>query len=280
MSYLKIYDVNISEYENDGYFDINNTIVMIDETAMFAIRDIPTAITVPYGAYLYRVNYEKYKQKTIEETLTATFACSSSGQTVYLDSQSFADNPGYYRFLIKDKVSTVDPAGYYSEVFCINETKTADFTYKLMNSGFIKIYEGDYFEFSQPGYFDNNSILSYRNLLPGFYFDSTLDVDAVLAQINMIKEDSLKFKNLQEYKYQNITPTYSGSDIYFANDYFDKQGIFRYKMTVRPVVGANVVFYSSIFCVEIPPSIEGLTAQFNDASYIQFNDGTFMDFND
>ena len=280
MSYLKIYDINFSEFENDCYFDINNTITMYDETAMFSIPDIPTTITVPYGAYLYKLDSKQYRQKTISESLIAAYACSSSGQTVYLDSQALADNPGYYRFLIKDKVSAVDPVGYYSEVFCIKATPTAQHTYNLMKSGILKIYEGDYFEFAKDLYFNNNSILEYRNLLPSFYFDSELNVDAVLAQINRIDEYSLNQKYISEAKNEDITPTYSGSNIYFPLDYFESQGYFRYQITVRPVVGANVVFYSDIFYVAIPPSVAGLTAQFNDASYIQFNDGSFMDFND
>ena len=262
MSVLKLYnDRDLYEWLKDGYFDNNSLISNEEVTPSVYFETTSASVTFK----LLRVDKDKLKAKVFEEDYIKSWAGSVSNGVAYLAPQAY-DVPGIYTF----HISVVDGPGY-SELFCINAATAAGADIKTMEGGVLKFYDKDYFEFSKDGYFDNNTLLLFKTVLPSFWFDVEASFTGSTSRLYKIDKDKLKVKELSETRVQSISVFKSGTKAYFERDYFDTKGIYRYKTTINAVD-----YYSDLFCVHVPPKLG--TVQFADGTYIQFADGTFMDF--
>lgn len=271
MSLLKFYTTNKIEFEKDGYFDNNTAIIENDQTPYIYYNIGSSRVIASITAYLYVLDKEKLKNGVISEYLIDSFSGTQSEETIYLDSQAFASE-GIYRFYL-----TYDGVTVYSDIFCINSI-TFD-TIEKMKSGVLRIYKGDYFEFQKDGYFENNTLLNYEYQIAGFKFDTELDISAVTVWLYGINKTDLNIKYINEYLIKSVSASNDGETVYLNNDYFASTGIYRYKITVRPVIGADVDFYSDCFCVKELADM-GDVRQFVDDTYRQFAGGTFRIFAD
>jgi len=274
MSVLKTYTTNKLEIEKDGYFDNNTAIIENDKTPYHFYDTQTTGFgTVTY--YLYQLDESKLKRGTISENLIDEFSGSITGTTVYLSSQAFASEC-VYRYIIYAQAPFGESVYYYTDIFYI---KSITFrAVEKRKSGVLKVYKGDYFEFQKDGYFDNNTLLNYEYQIPGFNFDSELGISAISSSLMEIDRNKLKIKTISEVRIKSITASSSGQVIYYNNDYFAGEGIYRYKITVRPGIGADVDFYTDCFCVKSGDLDD--VRQFVDDSYRQFAGGTYRVFID
>lgn len=266
---IKTYTENIIEFEKVGYFD-NNTSVIENQQTPYHMYETDFSVFTGITYYLYKLNESQLRLKEIDEALIDSYTGSNEGSKIYLDPQSITVN-GVYRFHIIYNSVTV-----YTDIFCIKDISYDSI--QKMKGGFLKFYKGNYFEFQNTGYFDNNTILKKDTQLSGYYFDSELTVNTILCQLYQINESKLELKTIDEHLIKEVVPSESEGVIYFNDDYFEGMGIYRYKTTVTPTVGSPETFYSDCFCVISPPQTVTSLAQFADETYIQFADGTFMEF--
>jgi hypothetical protein len=120
---------------------------------------------------------------------------------------------------------------------------------KRMKSGMLNVYNADYFEYSIDGYLQNNSMIALQKHLSPVTFDTEEDIDTYTCGLYKINEDRLRAKTILESKVRDLIILQNGNSLYNYEQFYNHQGIYRFKIIVTPLIGDNIPFWSDIFCV-------------------------------
>lgn len=140
---------------------------------------------------------------------------------------------------------------------------------KRIESGQLKFYDTNYFEFSENNYIDNNSVISVKRRNCPFWLkpdDLLLGIPTCeLMKINNNKLNNNKY--ISEIKIKDITLGQEINKIYFTGSSNADEGIYRYIITT----GASK-YWSEMFCVKIK--------KINGNSFYNFSDSNGNNFVD
>lgn len=266
---LKIYEADYFEFSRKDYFKNNSTLKACANT--YPINFISDVLAVTSNAHLYEISEKTLNDtKTIIENKVDEFSVNINDYNLYMTKQS-TNKRGLFRY----KILVDGNIKYWSELFCIDNEQTVNDIIKL-ESGLLKAYNGDFFEFSGKDYLNNNSFLSFDEQRSAFYFKyNTSLISTIEAYVLKLDVESLKAKVINENNIAEIDVVYTNTKVYIKPTTAKSQGIFRYKV----VINGSIEIHSDLFCIISPPeTISLLRAQFGDGTFIQFSDSGYMEF--